>query len=189
MPCRLEFKGRKAVHWWNEEIADDSATARAHNVELLEQLVSPVLEEITAWMTNNSLTIAPEKSECAVCVTGKYSQHKPNLYVNGSLISVEMEIRYLEVQLDKRLSFVGLVVAESAEGRKSATALGRLMPNIGGPSQSERILLMSVLHSRLLYGAQVWGDSVAGTRKFEELEQNPGRVTSRNYHMDQRWRS
>jgi len=39
------------------------------------------------------------------------------------------------------------------------------MPNIGGPSQAKRKLLMSVVHSRLLYGAPVWAESVQGVLK------------------------
>jgi len=39
------------------------------------------------------------------------------------------------------------------------------MPNVGGPSQSKRQLLMSVVHSKLLYGAEIWSDSIIGTKK------------------------
>jgi len=50
-------------------------------------------------------------------------------------------------------------VAVSAKG--AVAALGRLMPNFGGQSQCKRQLLMSVVHSRLLYGAQVWADAMS----------------------------
>lgn len=43
------------------------------------------------------------------------------------------------------------------------------MPNVGGPAQSKRQLLMSVVHSWLLYGAQVWADSAYGTEKAKSL--------------------
>lgn len=36
------------------------------------------------------------------------------------------------------------------------TALGRLMPNIGGPLASKRRILACVAHSQLLYAAPVW---------------------------------
>lgn len=102
-------------------------------------------------------------------LTGKYGQHKPELAINGSTIAVNKIIRYIGVQFDTQLSFVGHAVAVLTGARKATTALGRLMPNIGGPPQSKRTFLMIVVHSRLLYGAQVWADSVAGTGKPKKL--------------------
>jgi len=85
--------------------ADDVAVvATVHNAALLKELANPVLEEITSWMTNNGLAIAPENSKCIV-LTGKHGQHTPNFFVDGCPVAVKKEIRYLGVQLDTRLSF------------------------------------------------------------------------------------
>ncbi|KAI5700281.1 hypothetical protein M8J76_014586 [Diaphorina citri] len=43
---------------------------------------------------------------------------------------------------------------EKAE--KVAAALGRLMPNIGGPGNGKRHILASVVYSTLFYGAPIW---------------------------------
>jgi len=43
------------------------------------------------------------------------------------------------------------------------------MPNVGGPSQLKRHLLMSVVHSRLLYGADVWAERVLQVQKPKTL--------------------
>lgn len=145
--------------------ADDVAVvAVAHNAELVEQLVNPTLVDIVEWMTTNGLRLAPEKSECVV-LTNKKAYRNPDLHIQGCHIPVERAIRYLGVRLDTRLSFVDHATSVAAEARKAATALGRLMPNVGGPSQSKGKLLMSVVHSRLLYGAEVWADSSAKTQK------------------------
>lgn len=71
--------------------------------------------------------------------------------------------------MDTRLSFVehASIVANGAKA--SVAALGRLMPNVGGPSQSKRQLLMSVVHSRLLYGAQVWTEAIKEVGKPKNL--------------------
>lgn len=43
--------------------ADDVAVvAAAHNAELIEQLVNPVLTDIVDWMSTNGLRLAPEKT-------------------------------------------------------------------------------------------------------------------------------
>ncbi|XP_033229300.1 uncharacterized protein LOC117180860 [Belonocnema kinseyi] len=38
--------------------------------------------------------------------------------------------------------------------------LAKLMPNVAGPSNSKRNILMSVAHSIMLYGAEVWAEAV-----------------------------
>jgi len=43
------------------------------------------------------------------------------------------------------------------------------MPNVGGPTQAKRQLLMSVIHSRLLYGATVWSDQVLSYQKSRNV--------------------
>jgi hypothetical protein len=67
---------------------------------------------------------------------------------------VKRVIRYLGVQLDSRLSFV------KHNSTMTAAALARLMLNVGSSSQPKQSLLMSVVHSRLLYGAVIWSERV-----------------------------
>lgn len=135
--------------------ADDVAVvAVAHNTQLIEQLVNPTLVEIVEWMTANGLNQAPDKSECVVLMNKKsYRAHDP--FVQGCQIPVKQVIRYLGVRLDTRLSFVGHASTVVARPWKAAAVLGRLMPNVGVPSQPKRQLLMSVVQSRLLYGAEI----------------------------------
>ncbi|KAL4088732.1 hypothetical protein QTP88_023816 [Uroleucon formosanum] len=84
------------------------------------------------------------------------------------LIRILRTIRYLGVQLDTRMTFVEHFNTVAAGARKAAVAIERLMPNVGGPSQSKRSLLMSVVHSRLLYGAAVWADRIQGVKNAED---------------------
>jgi len=145
--------------------ADDVAVvAVAHNAEMVEELVNTTLVDVVAWMTANGLRLAPEKTECVVLTTKK-SYRDPHLTVQGCPIPVKRAIRYLGIRLDTRLSFVDHTTTVAAGARKAAAALGRLMPNVGGPTQSKRRLLMSVVMSRLLYGAEVWAEPVLSLQR------------------------
>ncbi|CAI6353724.1 unnamed protein product [Macrosiphum euphorbiae] len=115
-------------------------------------------------MTSNGLRLAPEKLECLV-LTNKKAYRNPDLHIQGCHITVERAFRNLGVRFYTRLSFVDHATSVAAGARKAAAALGRLMPNVGGPSQSKRQLLMSVVHSRLLYGAEVGADSILEVQK------------------------
>ncbi|XP_016656248.1 uncharacterized protein LOC107882433 [Acyrthosiphon pisum] len=132
----------------------------------MEQLVNPILSDVARWMSDNGLRLAPEKSECVI-ITGKHNFAVPQLSVQGFQVPTRRAIRYLGVQLDTRLSFVEHTNTVAAGARRAAAAIGRLMPNVGGPSQAKRRLLMSVVHSRLLYGAQIWADTVRDVKKAE----------------------
>jgi len=69
-------------------------------------------------------------------------------------------MRYLGVEIDTRLFFTKHIQQVSRKATDSATAIGRLMPNIGGPSQSK--LLGTVANSKMLYASPTW--AVPGTK-------------------------
>lgn len=158
--------------------ADDVAVvAVGHNADILEGLLNRTLSDVSSWMSRNGLTLSPEKSECVV-LTNKRSYRSPEITVNGYVVPVKRTARYLGVHLDTRLSFVEHVRIVSDGAKAAATALGRLMPNVGGPSQSKRQLLMSVVHSRLLYGAQVWAEAISGVGRPKGLLLQAQRVAA-----------
>jgi len=66
------------------------------------------------------------------------------------------KIRYLGVILDKNLTFAPHVEFVTKKASRTAAALVRLMPNIGGPSEWKRKLLGTVVDSQLLYAAPAW---------------------------------
>lgn len=124
-------------------------------------LLNPVLETVSSWMRDNGLSVAPHKSE-AVVLTGKHVYTEPALHVEGHAVPVKASIRYLGVQLDSRLSFTAHIAAAAKKATESARAIGRLMPNVGGPAQAKRALLGSVTNSKLLYASPVW--ATVGTK-------------------------
>lgn len=86
----------------------------------------------------------------------KHIYQNPTLLLEGHLIPVRRHMRYLGVELDSRLSFTRHIASASAKATESAKAIGRLMPNIGGPSMAKRAILATVVASKLLYAAPIW---------------------------------
>ncbi|KAL4121031.1 hypothetical protein QTP88_013616 [Uroleucon formosanum] len=141
--------------------ADDIALViTAPNAGLLENIGNSALRSIDRWMQNNGLQVAPQKSE-AVVLTNKWAYRDPVFTLGGQQISVKPSMRYLGVQLDKRLNFGDHIRLVTAAARRAVSALGRLMPNVQGPSACKRRLLMSVVHSKLLYASPVWAVAAA----------------------------
>ena len=75
--------------------------------------------------------------------------------------------RYLGVMTGSRSTFESHTEHSKNKIATTATALEWLLPNVGGPRQSRRRLLASVVVSALLYGAVIWSDELKleGSRK------------------------
>jgi len=140
-------------------------------------MMNPVLETVNRWMRDNGFTVAPQKSETVV-LTGKYAYTDPMLYIEGHVIPVKTSIRYLDVEFDTRLSFTAHIAAASRKATESAKAIGRLMPNVGGPAQAKRALLGSVTNSKLLYASPVWATVGNKTAKNRKAMARPQRTTA-----------
>lgn len=65
-------------------------------------------------------------------------------------------VKYLRIILDSKLSFTRHIRVVSMSAAALARAIGKLMPNVGGPSMAKRRLLAAVVSSRLLYAASAW---------------------------------
>ena len=99
--------------------------------------------------------MAPEKTE-ALLVTDRRSFQYPKIVLGEHEIKWEKSIKYLGVQLDRRLSFGEHLQIATAKVIQCGAALTRLMPNIGGPREAKRRLVTSVVNLKLLYVAPAW---------------------------------
>jgi len=140
--------------------ADDVAVLCSSEVPyVIEERLEETFVIINAWMSTHGLQLAPEKSE-AILITKRRVFNEISVNCAGHIIESQASIRYLGVQIDKKMGFN--THAEIAAGRAAETArqLGYLMPNLRGPKQQARRLLASVTTSRLLYAAPFWADTM-----------------------------
>ena len=98
--------------------------------------------------------MAPEKTE-ALLVTDRRSFKYPRIVLGEHGIKWKKSIKYLGVQLDRRLSFDDHLQIATAKAIQCGAALTRLMPNINGPREAKRRLVASVVNSKLLYAAPI----------------------------------
>ncbi|XP_047528973.1 uncharacterized protein LOC125065436 [Vanessa atalanta] len=83
-------------------------------------------------------------------------------------------MKYLGLILDGRWSFRQHFAQLGPKLINAAAALGRLLPNVGGPGSLCRRLYAGVVRSMALYGAPIWIDALtAGNRA---LLRKPQRV-------------
>ena len=92
--------------------------------------------------------------------TDRRSFQYPRIVFGEHEVEWKTSIKYLGVQLDRRLSFGEHLKIATARAIQCGANLARLMPNIGGPREAKRRLVASVVHSKLLYAAPVWANAL-----------------------------
>lgn len=112
--------------------ADDVAVlATGHNTWLLEQAMNKALAVISSWFRGKGLNLAVHKTE-AVILTNKRGYDRPSFYLDGRLIDPTEQLRYLGIELSRKLGFKAHLIAAAARALKTAQALARILPNVGG---------------------------------------------------------
>lgn len=150
--------------------ADDAmVTITAKHTEEIRRIFEETYRRIQLWMESTGLKLAEHKTE-ALLVTSRKMVENLRLAVGSSYITTQPSIKYLGVFLDFRLNFNQHVEEAAMKTSKVTAALARLMPNVGGPRQKKRNLLMSVSTSVLLYGAPIWADALKNRMNRKKME-------------------
>lgn len=140
--------------------ADDVAVVIvAKHLEEINHIFDITFERINRWMDTVNLQLAKHKTE-AVLITSRKVMETIMLEVGEQEITSQPFIRYLGVMIDARLNFKQQVKHVTAKASVVGASLARLMPNVGGPKQSRRLLLSSVVTSVLTYGVSIWADTL-----------------------------
>lgn len=136
--------------------ADDLAlVVTARTEEILEDRANEALEIVNGWMNENSLVIAPEKSEAAY-LTGRKRRKGISLRLSGQPIQIKETVKYLGFFLDRGLSGKAHIDYIAEKTTRAAHNLVRLMPRVGGPPEESRRLLATVAESMAMYAAPIW---------------------------------
>ena len=136
--------------------ADDALVAcAADNFGILELRINDSLWRAKHCLDSRGLKMAPETTK-ALLVTDRRSFQYPKIVLGEHEIEWKKSIKYLGVQLDRRLSFGENLQIATAKAIQCGTALTGLMPNIGGPREAKRRLVASMVNSKLLYAAPIW---------------------------------
>lgn len=140
--------------------ADDVAVVIvAKHLDEIKHMFAITFKQINQWMDTVNLQLAKQKTE-AVLITSRKVVETINLNVGDQEITSQPFIRYLGVMLVARLNFKQQVEHVTAKALTVVANLVRLMPNIGSPKQTKRLLLSSVVTSDLTYGLSIWTDAL-----------------------------
>ena len=70
----------------------------------MRELMQAALEEVNVWARKHGLILNPAKTQMMLCNRGrKYSPKEPELWLGGQKLNYSDNIKYLGVQINKRL--------------------------------------------------------------------------------------
>lgn len=159
--------------------ADDVAVVTTgRNTKKLEEVTNEALLEVAKWMERNGLKLVAQKTE-AVIITKKRGYVEPSFILNGITITPKTKLKYLGVELSKKLGFQTHLKVTAEKAERTANALARLMPNVRGPKQATRKLLSTVVLNQILYAAPIWAESLAFTNNIQIITRPQRKIALR----------
>jgi hypothetical protein len=156
--------------------ADDTlVAARAREWEGAVHLASVGTSLVVRRIRALGLEVALDKTRAmAFHVPRRRTPPGLRVRVEGVRIPVEVHLKYLGLTLDPRWSFEEHFTLLAPRLCAAAAALGRVLPNIGGPTATCRRLYHGVIRSMALYGAPVWAECLSP--RTRALLRKPQRV-------------
>lgn len=126
------------------------------------------------------LEVAAQKTESVFFHDGSHGPPPPAfIRVGEARVQLSGSIKYLGLQLDATWSFGEHFRRLAPRVERVFMALCRLLPNLGGPGGRVRRIYAAVVGSVALYGAPVWAEDVAPTRRLRDLRRMQRRAAIR----------
>ncbi|XP_055387405.1 uncharacterized protein LOC129616010 [Condylostylus longicornis] len=114
---------------------------------------------VNTWMRQHGLELATAKTEI-VMITKRRMRTIVPMQVGLDIVKTKSAAKYLGVILDTRLNFWQQIQSVSEKAANTINRLSMLMANVGGPGPHKRRLIMTAAQSVLLYGAEIWADTL-----------------------------
>lgn len=132
----------------------------------MQNLTNATLATVAGHIGELGLQLAVDKTQVVV-FRAQYGPADLWLQIQDQAVQICATLRYLGVVHEsKRGGRYGAHFRSAADkARRIMAALNGLMPNIGGPRESKKRLLTSVVYSVMLYGAPTWGTSLLNDRR------------------------
>lgn len=140
--------------------ADDLAVVVVARSEAeLENRMNSMLRRIAEFLDTKQLEVAPQKTE-AMMLTGRKKIRPVSFEIKRVTITPKRDLKYLGVNLDQSIAFGKHIEAVAQKATKTAAALAKLMPRVGGPKSSKRKTINATVQLIILYAAPVWARAI-----------------------------
>lgn len=149
--------------------ADDiAAVIQARTTEDAQRKLRQVMIRTKTWLDSHGLQLATHKTELLL-LTRRQIPIEIDFRIDDVGLRSQKTINYLGVRLDPKLTYWNQIQYSTSKAAKITSQLCRLMANVGGPSPCKRKLLMEACNSILLYGSEIWAQTLNVKHRAKKL--------------------
>ncbi|KAJ3639076.1 hypothetical protein Zmor_004373 [Zophobas morio] len=137
--------------------ADDLAVVVCAKSEIeMQEKAKDAIQLVKNELDKMDLTLNLEKTD-AVLLSGRRKLPELKIKISENFyVKTQKKIKYLGLVIDKDLRMAAHVDHVVSHAEKTAVAIMRLMPNIGGPGDTTRRIYATVAKSVIMYAAPLW---------------------------------
>ena len=141
-------------------VDDFNVCCSGANMHSIERQLQLCLNKIQKWSLENGFKFSKVKTSCVHFCNKRKVHNDPELYLNGNLIKVVKEAKFLGIIFDSKLSFIPHIKGLKAKCLKALDLLKVISnSNWGGDQPTLLHLYRSLIRSKLDYGSIVYGSA------------------------------
>lgn len=149
--------------------ADDiAAVIKARSTAEAQGKLRQVMIRTRAWLSAHGLELAMHKTELLL-LTRRHMPTEIEMRIDNEIMFTQKSIKYLGISLDPKLTYWAQIQYATTKAAQITAQLSRLMANTGGPLSSKRRLLMEASNSILLYGCEIWAETLNVKQRAKTL--------------------
>jgi len=138
--------------------ADDLAVViSGRNSQTLEETATYILTELRVKLGEMGLDLAKQKTEATV-LRGWRRCLEMEIKIDDTVVKIEKAAKYMGITINNNWHFHSHVNNVKKKTQDMIRYLGRLTLNREGPRTAKKRMLVSAVHSVMLYGATIWGE-------------------------------
>ena len=140
---------------------DDFCTvSRSKSMRTIERKLQLTLNNLQKWTNQNGFRFSDTKTVCVHFCNQKKVHDEPALYLNGKLIPVKKEHKFLGVMFDSKLSFIPHIKNLKTKCTKALNLL-RVVSGESWGADSDTLLMLyrSIVRSKLDFACIVYGSA------------------------------
>ncbi|WP_316399482.1 reverse transcriptase domain-containing protein [Bradyrhizobium sp. 33ap4] len=156
-------------------VDDVQISYSSSSLPVAERQLQIATNKISAWATQNGFKFSPQKTACVVFSRRRGLYPDPEIQLDGHLIDVRPEQKFLGVIFDRKLTFSPDVKYIRKKDLKALNILKVLSHKSWGADRETMLkVYKSVVRSKLEYGCVVYGSACLSTLKVLDTVHHAG---------------
>jgi len=141
-------------------VDDFAIYIRSTSITDAEKAIQKTIDNLQQWCNCNGFKFSPTKTQCILFRRPRAKPNNPTLLLNGTIIPVTTEVKFLGVIFDHKMSFIPHIINLKTKCLKALNIIKVVShQNWGGDQQTLLNLYRATIRSKLDYGSFIYGSA------------------------------